>query len=35
MGTPAAVLLSPEEFESLKEIIAIRSDVPLMQEIKS
>jgi len=31
---PAAVLLSPEEFESLKETIAIRSDLTLMKEIK-
>ena len=33
-GAPAAVLVSPDEFESWKETIAIRSDVPLMQEIK-
>jgi antitoxin YefM len=33
-GRPAAVLVSPEEFESLKETIAVRSDLPLMKEIK-
>ena len=33
-GAPAAVLVSPDEFESWKETIAIRTDVPLMQEIK-
>jgi prevent-host-death family protein len=33
-GRPAAVLVSPEEFESLKETIAIRSDLPLVKEIK-
>jgi antitoxin YefM len=33
-GRPAAVLVSPEEFESLKETIAIRSDQSLMKEIK-
>ncbi len=33
-GSPAAVLVSPNEFESWKETIAIRSDLPLMQEIK-
>jgi len=33
-GRPAAVLVSPEEFESLKETIAIRSDIALMKEIK-
>ena len=33
-GRPAAVLLSPEEFESLKETIAVRSDSSLMKEIK-
>ena len=32
--SPAAVLVSPDEFESWKETIAIRSDVPLMQETK-
>ncbi|MEK6528039.1 MAG: type II toxin-antitoxin system Phd/YefM family antitoxin [Nitrospirota bacterium] len=32
-GSPAAVLISPCEFESLKETIAIRSDSALMNEI--
>jgi prevent-host-death family protein len=33
-GFPAAVLLSPDEYESLKETAAIRSDVRLMSEIR-
>lgn len=33
-GSPAAVLISPDEFDSLKETIAVRSDVSLMKEIK-
>ena len=33
-GRPAAVLVSPEEFESLKETVAVRSDLCLMKEIK-
>ncbi|MBM4341678.1 MAG: type II toxin-antitoxin system Phd/YefM family antitoxin [Deltaproteobacteria bacterium] len=33
-GRPAAVLVSPEEFENLKETMAIRSDLSLMKEIK-
>ncbi|MBI5025953.1 MAG: type II toxin-antitoxin system Phd/YefM family antitoxin [Nitrospirae bacterium] len=33
-GSPAAILISPDEFESLKETIAIRSDASLMSEIK-
>ena len=33
-GSPAAVIISPDEFESLKETIAIRSDALLMNEIK-
>jgi len=33
-GSPAAVLISPDEFESLKETVTIRSDVSLMKEIK-
>ena len=33
-GSPAAVLISPDEFESLKETIAVRSDAALMGEIK-
>ncbi len=34
-GSPAAVLISPDEFESLKETIAVRSDMPLMKEINA
>ena len=33
-GSPAAVLVSPEEFESLKETLAVRSDADLMKEIR-
>ncbi len=33
-GRPAAVLISPDEFKSMKETIAIRSDSELMDEIK-
>ncbi len=33
-GRPAAVLVSPEEFENLKETVAVRSDSALMKEIK-
>ena len=33
-GRPKAVLMSSDEFEGWKETIAIRSDLPLMQEIK-
>ncbi len=33
-GRPAAVLVSPEEFESLKETVAVRSDSDLVKEIK-
>jgi prevent-host-death family protein len=33
-GKPAAVLVSPEEFDSLKETVAVRSDLSLMKEIK-
>lgn len=33
-GLPAAVLVSPEEFESWKETLAIRSDKALMKEIR-
>ena len=33
-GRAAAVLVNPEEFESWKETIAVRSDSELMQEIK-
>ena len=33
-GSPAAVLVSPDEFESWKETIAVRSDASLMGEIR-
>jgi len=33
-GSPAAVLVSPDEFDSLKEANAVRSDAALMREIK-
>ncbi len=33
-GSPAAVIISPDEFESLKETISVRSDADLMDEIK-
>ncbi len=33
-GRPAAVLVSPDELESLKETIAVRSDAALMAEIR-
>jgi prevent-host-death family protein len=33
-GTPAAVLISPDEFESLKETNAVRYDTGLMEEIR-
>lgn len=33
-GRPAAVLVSPEEFESWKETVAIRSDAEFMKEIR-
>ena len=33
-GRPIAVLVSPEEFESLKETVAVRSDQTLMREIR-
>ncbi|GBE01254.1 antitoxin RelF [bacterium BMS3Bbin06] len=34
-GRPAAVLVSPDEFESWKETMTIRSDIDMMKEIKS
>lgn len=34
-GRPAAVLVSPDEFESWRETIAIKSDSDLMAEIKT
>ncbi len=33
-GSPAAVLVSPDEFEGWKETVAIRSDSAFMDEIK-
>jgi len=33
-GRPAAVLVSPEEFDSLHETIAVKADRDLMGEIK-
>ena len=33
-GSPAAVLISPDEFEGWKETIAIQSDPAFMDEIK-
>jgi len=33
-GRPAAVLISPDEFESWKETFEIRSDPNLMKEIR-
>jgi prevent-host-death family protein len=33
-GRPAAVLVSPDEFEGWRETIAIKSDGDLMAEIK-
>jgi prevent-host-death family protein len=33
-GVPAAVLVSPDEHESWKETLAIRSDKDLMREIR-
>ena len=33
-GSAAAVLISPDEYESWKETILIRSDAQLMDEIK-
>ena len=34
-GAPAAVLVNPNEFESWRETIAVKSDAELMAEIKS
>jgi len=34
-GRAAAVLVSPGEFESWKETVAVRGDADLMREIKS
>ncbi len=33
-GSPAAVIISSDEFESLKETIAVRSDENLMRDIR-
>jgi antitoxin YefM len=33
-GRPVALLVSPDEFEGLKETIAVRSDAALMEEIR-
>lgn len=33
-GKPAAVIVSPEEFESWQETVAIRNDKALMKEIQ-
>ncbi len=33
-GSPAAVLISPAEFDSLKENLTVRSDAALMDEIR-
>lgn len=33
-GRPAAILVSPDEYESWKETIAIRTDKEFMDEIK-
>ena len=34
-GRPAAILVSPDEFESWKETVAIRSNASLMRDIKA
>jgi antitoxin YefM len=34
-GRPAAVLVSPDEYDSWKETQAVRADKTLMQEIKA
>jgi prevent-host-death family protein len=34
-GRPAAVLVSPDEFESWRETLAVRGDRELMDEIKT
>ena len=33
-GSPVAILISPDEFENLKETIVIRGDDTMMKEIK-
>ena len=34
-GRPAAVLMSPDEFQGWRETLAVRSDSELMEEIKA
>ena len=34
-GRPAAVLVSPDEYDSWKETLAVRADRDLMREIKT
>ena len=34
-GRPAAILVSPRKFESWRETIAVKSDMELMDEIRS
>ena len=34
-GRPAAILVSPREFENWRETIAVKSDMELMDEIRS
>ena len=34
-GRPAAVLISPDEFESWKETLAVKADHDLMDEIRT
>jgi antitoxin YefM len=34
-GRPAAVLISPDEYESWRETLAIRSDKDMMREIRA
>ena len=34
-GVPAAILISPDEFDNLQETMAIRGDDALMKEIKN
>jgi antitoxin YefM len=33
-GSPIAIIISPDEYESMKETIVVRSDEALMREIK-